>query len=60
MHEGVFHADAMDAKILVHYINEFDAWHMPLPGQPLHFVVEESASKKLQEVYTYEWTTDEL
>lgn len=60
MHEGVFHADAMDNKILNHYIHEFDAWAMPLPGHPLHFVVEESASQKLQEVYTYEWTTDEL
>lgn len=33
---------------------------MPLSGHPLHFVVEETAAKKLMEVYTYEWTDDEV
>lgn len=59
-HEGVFHADAMDNEVLQHYVRIFNAWELPLPGHPLHFVVEETASQKLREVYTYEWTSDEL
>lgn len=59
-HEGVFHADAMDKDVLNHYAEIFNAWEMPLPGHPLHFIVEEDASQKLREVYTYEWTSDEL
>ena len=59
-HEGVFHADAMDKDILQHYVKVFDAWELPLPGRPLHFIIEEMASQKLREVYTYEWTSDEL
>ncbi len=59
-HEGVFHADAMDKEILEHYVKAFGAWKMPLPGHPQHFVVEESAAHKLMEVYTYEWTDDEV
>ena len=59
-HEGVFHADAMDKDVLQHYVDVFNAWEMALPGHPFHFVVEEMASQKLREVYTYEWTSDEL
>lgn len=59
-HEGVFHADAMDREVLKHYIDVFDAWELPLSGHPLHFIVEESAAQKIREVYTYEWTSDEL
>lgn len=59
-HEGVFHADAMDQKILEHYVKEFGAWEMSLPGHTFHFVVEENASHKLMEVYTYEWTGEEV
>lgn len=59
-HDGVFHADAMDQEILNHYVDVFDAWEMPLSGHPLHFVVEETAAQKLMEVYTYEWTDDEV
>ena len=50
----------MDSTILNHYIDMFDAWGMPLSGHPLHFVVEETAAQKIREVYTYEWTSDEL
>ena len=59
-HEGVFHSDAMDEAVLAHYVNEFGAWHMPLPNHPLHFVMEETAAQKIMEVYTYEWTDDEV
>ena len=59
-HEGVFHADAIDKEVLNHYVKEFDAWEMPLSGHPLHFVIEEAAAQKLMEVYTYEWTDDEV
>lgn len=59
-HDGVFHADAIDEAVLEHYVTEFQAWEMPLPEHPLHFVVEETASKNLMEVYTYEWTDDEV
>ena len=46
--------------VLAHYVNEFWAWHMPLPNHPLHFVMEETAAQKIMEVYTYEWTDDEV
>ena len=56
----MFHADAIDEAVLEHYVTEFQAWEMPLPEHPLHFVIEETASKNLMEVYTYEWTDDEV
>lgn len=59
-HEGVFHADAMDKDILKHYISEYNAEYMPLSGHPYHFIMEEEASKNIMEVYTYEWTDDEV
>lgn len=59
-HEGVFHAEAMDEELLEYYCSEFHAWKMPLHGHPFHFIIEETASQKLKEVYTYEWTDDEL
>ena len=59
-HEGVFHADAMDEKLMKHYIELFDAWAMPRQGRPFHFVVEESAAKKIRDVYTYDWSDEEL
>lgn len=59
-HEGVFHADAIDREVLAHYVKEFDAWDMPLLGHPLHFIVEENVAQNLMEVYTYEWTDDEV
>ena len=59
-HNGVFHADAMDKQILDHYVDGFDAWRMPLPGRPFHFVVEETFAQKLREVYTYDWSNEEL
>lgn len=59
-HDGVFHADAMDKDILNHYVEVFGAWEFSISGHPLHFIVEEEAAKKLMEVYTYEWTDDEV
>lgn len=59
-HEGVFHADAMDEKVLEHYVDTFSAWRMPLPNRPFHFVVEETFAQKLREVYTYDWSDEEL
>ena len=59
-HEGVFHADAMDEEIFRHYMDTFNAWGMPLLNRPFHFVVEETSAQKLMEVYTYEWTNEEL
>lgn len=52
--------DAIDKEVLNHYVKEFDVWEMPLSGHPLHFVVEETAAQKLMEVYTYEWTDDDV
>lgn len=59
-HEGVFHAEAMDKKVLKHYVEEYGAWELPLSGRPLHFVMEEVSTRKLMEVYTYEWVDGEL
>ena len=59
-HEGVFHADAMDVDLLNHYIRTFNAWSLPLLGRPYHFIVEEDAARTLREVYTYDWSDEEL
>lgn len=59
-HNGVFHADAMDKQILDHYVEGYNAWRMPLPGRPFHFVMEETFAQTLREVYTYEWSNEEL
>ena len=59
-HAGVFHADAMDEKLLKHYIEKFNAWSMPISNRPFHFVVEEESAQRLREVYTYDWSEEEL
>jgi len=59
-HEGVFHADAMDSDLLEHYVEQYGAQAFPMFGRPFHFVMEEGFAQQLREVYTYEWTDEEV
>lgn len=58
-HGGCVHAIAMDKEILQHYAEVFDAIVVGIL-HPFHFVIEEESAKKIQEVYKYEWSDDEL
>lgn len=49
----------MDKDILQHYVDTFDAIVIGIM-HPYHFVIEEENARKIKEVYTYEWTDEEL
>ena len=41
-------------------VEGYNVWRMPVPGRPFHFVMEETFAQTLREVYTYEWSSEEL
>lgn len=53
-HEGYIYGYASDEKILNHYIDMFKAVHMPIQNK-YQFIINEEASRKIREVYDYEW-----
>lgn len=57
---GYLYAKAMDQKLLDYYCKEFGAEVLHALSNPYRFALNEYATKKLREVYTYEWTKEEL
>lgn len=53
-YEGYIYGYASSRKILNHYIDQFGAVHIPIQD-PYQFIINEEASKKIREVYDYEW-----
>lgn len=56
---GFLHADAVDAKLLQHFVQEFHGFPVPYPQHPNHFLMDGHVTKQIREVYDYEWTDDE-
>lgn len=50
---------AANAKLEKYYVDNFDAIHIGMLA-PYHIVIMSDAGHKIKEVYTYEWTDDEL
>lgn len=53
-YEGAMHGFAANEELLNHYINSFGAEYLGMLHQ-FQFFIDESAAKRLMEVYSYEW-----
>ena len=58
-HGGCVHVIAMDKEILQHYIDQFGAVPTGII-HPYHFVIPEESAREIREVYSYEWSNEEL
>lgn len=56
-HEGYIYGCASSKEILRHYVETFGAMHMPIQWE-YQFIIDEKESKKIREVYDYEWKQD--
>ncbi|MBR0407089.1 MAG: hypothetical protein IJI53_03525 [Clostridia bacterium] len=56
-YEGLVYGEAMDQKIMEHYINNYGAEFFPygVPKHPYRIVVAPEAMKRITEEYTYEY-----
>ncbi len=50
---------AADEVLLKHYMEVFGADFIGIQ-HPFHFMIDEEHTKKIMEVYTYEWTNDKI
>lgn len=55
-YDGYLYAEAVDKELYNYYLSEFNATPIPLHGCPYRFMLDDDATKKLREVYSYEWT----
>lgn len=51
---GAMHGFAANEELLKHYISVFGAEYLGMLHQ-YQFLIDENASRKLMEVYSYEW-----
>lgn len=58
--DGYLVAEAMDQELLDYYMAEFGAAPLPPLHNPYRFMLSPKMSLRLKEVYTYEWTDDEI
>jgi len=58
--DGFVYGEAMDEELFFYYCNEFNAMPLPPRNNPYCFMLSDSATEHLREVYTYEWTTENL
>lgn len=58
-HEGYIYGCASNKDVLKHYIDVFGAVHMPVQWE-YQFIIDEKESRKIREVYDYEWSKDKL
>ena len=56
---GMMYGFAADKTLLEHYMSVFNAEFIGIQ-HPFHFLIDEENAKKITEVYTYEWTDDEI
>ena len=59
-YEGYIVAEAIDEELFQYYISEFGALSLPPLVNPYRFMLSDKMSKKLMEVYSYEWTDEEI
>lgn len=55
-YDGFVCGEAMDKDLFEYYCNEFGAEKLPALDNPYRFQLTENATKKLREIYTYEWS----
>ena len=58
-HNGVVTGFASNETLVEHYKSKFGAVHIGAL-HPYHIVIEEEQAKEIKEVYSYEWSDDEL
>lgn len=57
-YDGFIYGEAMDADLYDYYINEFHAMPLPPTHNPYRFMLSDEATKRIREVYDYEWTDE--
>ncbi len=57
--DGYLYGYAANKELLQHYTRDFGAVHVGILHQ-FHFIIEPIASKKLMEVYDYEWSSNQI
>ena len=58
--DGFIVAEAMDEELLGYYMREFGAAPLPPVNNPYRFMLSDEMSTRLREVYTYDWTEEEI
>ena len=51
---------AMDKELFKYYISEFGALPLPPANNPYRFMISDTMTEKIREVYCYEWTDEEI
>ena len=59
-YDGFVYGEAMDKELFSYYCNEFNAMPLPPRNNPYCFMLSDKATEHLREVYTYEWTSENL
>lgn len=57
-YEGYLYGEAMDQELFHYYIDEFHALPLPPADHPYRFMLSSDVTKKIREVYDYEWTDE--
>lgn len=58
--DGFVVAEAMDQELFDYYISNFGAAPLPPNNNPYRFMLSDKVTKKIREVYEYEWTDEEI
>ena len=58
--DGFIVAEAMDQELFNYYISEFGALPLPPVNNPYRFMLSDAMTEKIREVYSYEWTDEEI
>lgn len=57
--DGFVFGFAANENLLTHYIHKFNAQYSPI-NHPYQFFIDDESAKKIKEVYTYEWSNEQL
>lgn len=59
-YDGFVYAEAMDKELFKYYLTEFGALPLPPANTPYRFMISDTMTEKIREVYSYEWTDEEI
>lgn len=57
-YDGFIWAEAMDEELFNYYCENFGAAYLPPLNNPYRFMLSDTATQRLREVYTYAWSDD--
>ena len=57
-YDGFLFGEAMDKDLYEYYCREFGATYLPPINNPYRFMLTDTATAHLREVYSYEWTDE--